>query len=58
METISMDVRNVVDIVLSEVRTSDTYCWRELDVVSKDGVTVRLTLFSVDVDDDALKVKA
>lgn len=58
MEAISLDVRNVTEVIVSDVRTSETYCWRELEILDKNGVVLRISLFSADVDDDALRIKA
>ncbi len=59
MEAISLDVRNVTEVIVSDVRTSgETYCWRELEILDKNGVILRISLFSADVNDDALRIRA
>jgi len=54
---VTLDIRKVTSIELDPQHESENHMWRELVIRTADGV-VRISLYSDDIDEDALKVKA
>jgi hypothetical protein len=55
---VTLDVRDVKDIHLSELHESTDYFWRELTIKTAQG-EVRISLYTRDtLDENVLKVKA
>jgi|APGre2960657423_1045063.scaffolds.fasta_scaffold00476_11 hypothetical protein len=55
---VTLDVRDVKDIQLSELHESKDYFWRELTIKTAQG-ELRISLYTRDTsNEDVLKVKA
>ena len=55
---VTLDVRDVKDIHLSELHESTDYFWRELTIKTAQG-ELRISLYTRDtLDENVLKVKA